>query len=53
MIHLLAYALEAVANTLSLISEPVGKLLGILITLGTLMDIIPYMFNIIRVIRLH
>jgi hypothetical protein len=40
MIHLLAYALEAVADALMSISEPLGQLLGTFITLGILLSIL-------------
>jgi len=49
MIHLLAYALEAVVVfTLSLISKPLGQLLGMFITLGTLVSIFLYVPRVIR-----
>jgi|MonGeyMetagenome_1017769.scaffolds.fasta_scaffold188376_2 hypothetical protein len=48
MIHLLAYALEAVADVLMLMSEPLGQLLGMFITLGTLVSIFLYVPRVIR-----
>ena len=48
MIHLLSYALEAIVFTLSLISKPVGELLGTFIKLGTLVSIFLYVPRVIR-----
>jgi len=50
MICILAYALKAVSETLLLISEPIGKLAGVMIALGSLMVIVLYVPRLIRVI---
>jgi len=48
MICLLAYALEAVADALTLMSEPLGQLLGTFIALDTLLSIILYVPKVVR-----
>ena len=50
MICILAYAVKAVADTLLSISEPIGKLTGILIALGSLIGIIMYVPRLIRAV---
>jgi len=53
MICLLAYALKAIADTLTLITEPLGQLLGTLIVIGSLIDLILYVPKLTRIINLR
>jgi hypothetical protein len=51
MICLLAYAIKAIADTLLLVSKPIGNLIGILTVFGSLIGIIYHMFKTIHIIN--
>ena len=50
MICVLMYAVKAVADTLLLISQPIGQMAGVLVALGSIMGIIMYVPRLIRAI---
>jgi hypothetical protein len=50
MICILMYAVKAVADTLLLVSQPIGQMAGVLIALGSIIGIITYVPRLIRAI---
>ena len=53
MVCIFMYAVKAVADILLLMSEDLGKMVGILIAIGSLINIILYVPRLIRTIWLR